>query len=81
VTQGVAIIGACWVIYPILYYTNTFNAQSFGAMTTAVYTATGEHYNTSMILTPDFRLNETALEIYGSPHVNHLAPLSLHDLH
>ncbi|EMF12399.1 OPT superfamily oligopeptide transporter [Sphaerulina musiva SO2202] len=68
VTQGVAIIFACWILYPILYYTNTFNAQKFGAMTTSVYTAAGKPYNASAILTPEFQLNQTALAERGAPH-------------
>lgn len=70
VTQGVAIIFACWILYPILYYTNTFNAQKFGAMTTSVYTAAGKPYNASAILTPEFQLNQTALAERGAPHVS-----------
>jgi len=73
VTQGVAIIFACWILYPILYYTNTFNAQKFGAMTTSVYTAAGKPYNASAILTPEFQLNQTALAERGAPHVSVLA--------
>ncbi|KAH7920260.1 OPT oligopeptide transporter [Leucogyrophana mollusca] len=54
-----------WIITPILYYTNTWNAQYLPLLSRSSFDNTGAHYNYSRILTPDNRLNLTAYEQYS----------------
>ncbi|OJJ49109.1 hypothetical protein ASPZODRAFT_13846 [Penicilliopsis zonata CBS 506.65] len=58
----------CWVLYPIIYFTNTMNAQTFAPMDTGTYTANGSTYDVTNILTASNTLNETAYAEYGSPY-------------
>jgi len=57
-----------WFLYPIMYFTNTMNAQSFAPMDTGTYTSNGSIYDPTMIMTDTFELNRTALAEYGRPY-------------
>jgi OPT family small oligopeptide transporter len=58
----------CWVLYPIIYYTNTMNAQAFAPMDTGTYTVNGSTYDVTAVLGADNELNETAFALYGNPY-------------
>lgn len=66
-TQCTGVFLAVWLLYPILYYTNVMDSQNFGAVSSKTYDSTGSTYNISRVLTPDFRLNQTAMDEYSRP--------------
>ncbi|KAI8865477.1 OPT family small oligopeptide transporter, partial [Ramicandelaber brevisporus] len=54
-----------WVITPILYYTNVWDAQRFPIYFWRTFDVYGNSYNTTRIITADLRLNETAYREYS----------------
>lgn len=64
---GGAIV-ACWMIYPIMYFTNTLKAQNFPPMSSGTFDVSGAKYKTSSVLTPQWSLNQTAMDAYSLPH-------------
>ncbi|EFX04527.1 isp4 protein [Grosmannia clavigera kw1407] len=59
---------ASWMIYPIMYFTNTLNALTFPPMSSGTFDQDGQRYNVSRVLTPNYRLNQTAMDEYSRPH-------------
>lgn len=66
--QFAGIFLAVWVLYPVLYYANVLDAQKYGAMSALTFDRNGNEYNVSRILTPDHKLNRTALGHYSEPY-------------
>ncbi|KAH9817762.1 OPT oligopeptide transporter protein [Teratosphaeria destructans] len=66
--QAGGIIFACWLLYPILYYTNTFGSKTFPAMSSNTFDEDGNPYNITRVMTPDYQLNQTAMDNYSQPH-------------
>ncbi|KAF7956268.1 hypothetical protein EAE96_005188 [Botrytis aclada] len=66
--QFIGAMLACWLIYPLLYFTNTLNAMNFPAMGSGTYDSTGASYNISRILNPDYTLNQEAMDAYSKPY-------------
>lgn len=64
---GGAVI-ACWMIYPIMYFTNTLNGLNFPPMSSGTFDSTGARYNISRVMTPDYKLNQTAMDEYSLPY-------------
>jgi hypothetical protein len=60
-------IFASWLVYPIMYFTNTMNALNFPAMNSGTFDESGNTYNISRIMTPEFTLNKTAMDAYSTP--------------
>ncbi|KAF9971262.1 hypothetical protein BGZ73_005825 [Actinomortierella ambigua] len=54
-----------WVLVPIAYYTNLWNAQLYPIMNAKLYTTTGELYDTMSILTPQRTLDIAKYTDYG----------------
>ena len=61
-------MGLCWFIYPIMYFTNALNALNFAPMSSGTWDNTGNQYNISRIMTPQFTLNQTAMDDYSKPY-------------
>lgn len=61
-------MGACWVIYPIMYFTNAINAKNFAPMSAGTWDSDGLKYNISRILNPDKTLNQAAMDAYSRPY-------------
>ncbi|KAK0725295.1 oligopeptide transporter 6 [Lasiosphaeris hirsuta] len=59
---------AVWLIYPIMYFTNTLNALNYPPMSSGTFDDQGQKYNISRILTPQYTLNQTAMDEYSLPH-------------
>ncbi|BGP57708.1 hypothetical protein JCM8202_005492 [Rhodotorula sphaerocarpa] len=57
----------CMIIFCAMYANNTWNAQSFPFLSQQLFFVNGSVFDQSLILTPDYKLNETALHIYGLP--------------
>ncbi|OZJ05396.1 hypothetical protein BZG36_01979 [Bifiguratus adelaidae] len=75
-TQLNMLIGfiGCYVLFTTVYYTNTWNAQSFPFLSQELYLWTPESsywnytiYNQSLILDSNNAINQTALQDYGLP--------------
>ncbi|TGO18930.1 hypothetical protein BPAE_0360g00010 [Botrytis paeoniae] len=66
--QFIGAMLACWLVYPLLYFTNTLNALNFPAMGSGTYDSTGTTYNISRILNPDYTLNQEAMDAYSKPY-------------
>ena len=66
--SGLFAVFLCYCLYPIIYYTNTMNAQNFAPMDTGTYTQNGSTYDIAAILTANNELNATALAEYGNPY-------------
>lgn len=60
-------IFTAWFLYPILYFTNTMNAQTFAPMSSGTWAEDGSEYNITRVVTADSRLNETAMAEYSQP--------------
>jgi hypothetical protein len=54
-----------WILTPIGYYLNWWNAQAFPISSYQIFTKEGYLYNVSNILDSQLHLNETAYNIYG----------------
>ncbi|ATZ50510.1 hypothetical protein BCIN_06g00120 [Botrytis cinerea B05.10] len=66
--QFIGAMLACWLIYPLLYFSNTLNALNFKAMGSGTYDSTGSSYNISRILNSDYTLNQEAMDAYSPPY-------------
>ncbi|KKA18217.1 hypothetical protein T310_7843, partial [Rasamsonia emersonii CBS 393.64] len=65
--QVAGAVFTCWLLYPILYFTNAMDALNFAPMSTATWDSSGQDYNISRIMTPEFTLNKTAMDAYSLP--------------
>ncbi|KAI9731219.1 MAG: hypothetical protein M1834_005412 [Cirrosporium novae-zelandiae] len=66
--QAAGALAASWVLYPIMYFSNTMNAKKFAPMSSGTWDASGAEYNISRILTSTHTLNQTAMDEYSTPH-------------
>lgn len=57
----------CWMICPTLYFTNTLDSQNYPPMSSDTFDLTGQSYNITRILTPEYTLNQTAMDAYSPP--------------
>ncbi|EJT75799.1 oligopeptide transporter 6 [Gaeumannomyces tritici R3-111a-1] len=58
---------ACWLIYPVMYFSNSLGALNYPPMSSGTFDSDGNKYNISRILTSDYTLNQTALDAYSRP--------------
>lgn len=58
----------CWVVYPIMYFSNMLQSRHFPPMSTDTWDESGNRYNISAVLNPDSTLNHTALALYSTPY-------------
>lgn len=54
-----------WVMVPIAYYTNVWNAKQYPILTSKLFTTDGYYYDTLSILTPAKNLDEGMYSAYG----------------
>jgi hypothetical protein len=57
----------CWFINPLMYFTNVLNAKNYPPMSSGTWDDTGVSYNISLVLTPQYTLNKTAMLDYSLP--------------
>ncbi|KAH7107250.1 OPT oligopeptide transporter [Auriculariales sp. MPI-PUGE-AT-0066] len=62
---GVGFVFFFWILTPILYYTNVWNAAYLPILSSDVFDNTGAYYDVYRILTPDMTFNETAYKEYS----------------
>jgi hypothetical protein len=63
VVGGLVIV--MWIIAPIAYYKNVFNSSYMPILSSSVFDNTGNIYNVSRILTPDFLFDKEAYHNYS----------------
>lgn len=56
-----------WFLYPVLYFTDTLDAYNFPPMSSNTFDSTGNRYNITAVLTPEYTLNQTAMDDYSIP--------------
>ena len=54
-----------WIITPILYYTNTWNAEKMPIVSNLVFDRQGDYYDPTRLLGDHWRLNRTVYHLYG----------------
>ncbi|KAG0005238.1 hypothetical protein BGZ80_005491, partial [Entomortierella chlamydospora] len=64
VNIGIGFFLIAWVIVPIAYYTDLWNAKLFPILTPALFRVNGQSYHATEVLTKG-QLNETLYEAYG----------------
>jgi hypothetical protein len=78
VNVGVGFIMFIYIILPICYWKfNTFDARKFPIFSNKLFTHTGQHYDTTKILTKDYDLNIDAYNKYGKLYLSPLFALSI----
>lgn len=59
---------AIWLIYPIMYFSNALQAKTFAPMSSGTWDKDGNTFNISRVLTPQYTLNQTAMDDYSMPY-------------
>lgn len=59
-----------YVITPLAYWLNLYNAKTFPIVSDGLFTSTGQSYNISAIIDPNFRLDIDAYEREGALHIS-----------
>lgn len=54
-----------WIMVPVAYYLNIWNAKMYPILTSKLFTVDGYYYDTLSILTPQKTLDETMYATYG----------------
>jgi len=65
INNQIGFIAICWILIPIGYFNNTWDAQSYTLLSTTVYQTNGQQYNPLQVLDPNEGLNVTAYNNYG----------------
>ena len=58
----------CWLLYPIMYFANTFGGQRFAPMSSGTWDKNGSKYDIALVLTSSYTLNQTAMDSYSNPY-------------
>ncbi|KAF5944170.1 hypothetical protein HYC85_018247 [Camellia sinensis] len=75
---GFGFILFIYIVVPICYWKfNTFDAQKFPIFSSQLFTSTGQKYDTTKILTPQYELNIPAYQSYGKLYLSPLFALSI----
>ncbi|KAF9899145.1 hypothetical protein BX616_003223 [Lobosporangium transversale] len=69
VNIGLGFVLIAWVMVPIAYYTNLWDAKKFPILTPSLFTTEGHHYDTKQILTNNV-LDEKKYQEYGSLRIS-----------
>ncbi|EGO04012.1 hypothetical protein SERLA73DRAFT_165539 [Serpula lacrymans var. lacrymans S7.3] len=57
----------CYIIFMVIYYTNTWNSLAFPMISTSIFSSNGSIYDQSAVFGSTFQLNQTALDEIGLP--------------
>ncbi|KAM0748112.1 peptide transporter MTD1 [Meredithblackwellia eburnea MCA 4105] len=60
-------VALCCILFTTMYANNVWNAQNFPFLSQLLFYQNGTEYNQTLILNPDYSLNQTALDIQGTP--------------
>ncbi|KAF9375804.1 hypothetical protein BGX21_003684 [Mortierella sp. AD011] len=69
VNIGIGFVTIAWIMVPIAYYTNLWDAKSYPVISSQLFKIDGNPYETSKILTNNI-LNETLYNGYGSLRIS-----------
>ena len=68
--MGIGFILVMYVVTPLAYWFNVYDAKTFPIFSKDLFTSTGEIYNISKIVNSDFRLDLQAYKEYGPLHLS-----------
>lgn len=75
---GIGFILFIYIIVPLCYWKfDTFDARKFPIFSNQLFTRTGQSYDTTKILTPQYDLNVAAYDSYGKLYLSPLFALSI----
>ncbi|XP_022973113.1 oligopeptide transporter 3-like isoform X4 [Cucurbita maxima] len=75
---GVGFVMFIYIVLPVCYWKfNTFDAHKFPIFSNKLFTRTGQKYDTTKVLTPEFELNVGAYNNYGKLYLSPLFALSI----
>ncbi|KAF2306061.1 hypothetical protein GH714_010799 [Hevea brasiliensis] len=75
---GIGFVMFIYIIVPLCYWKyNTFDARKFPIFSNQLFTSSGNKYDTTKILTPDYQLNVPAYDSYGKLYLSPLFALSI----
>ncbi|XP_023520808.1 oligopeptide transporter 3-like isoform X3 [Cucurbita pepo subsp. pepo] len=75
---GVGFVMFIYIVLPVCYWKfNTFDARKFPIFSNKLFTRTGQKYDTTKVLTPEFELNVAAYNNYGKLYLSPLFALSI----
>ncbi|KAJ6304563.1 hypothetical protein OIU77_018259 [Salix suchowensis] len=78
VNVAVGFIMFIYIILPVCYWKyNTFDARKFPIFSNQLFTSSGQKYDTTKILTPEFQLNIPAYDSYSKLYLSPLFALSI----
>ncbi|XP_034898206.1 oligopeptide transporter 3 [Populus alba] len=78
VNVAVGFIMFIYIIVPVCYWKyNTFDARKFPIFSNQLFTSSGQKYDTTKILTPEFQLNIPAYDSYSKLYLSPLFALSI----
>jgi hypothetical protein len=55
-----------WIITPMFYYSNIWEAKTMPIMSVSIFDNDGYFYNVTKILDKNLQFNETAYQLYGN---------------
>lgn len=67
---AVGFVLVMYVITPVAYWLNVYKARTFPIFSDGLFTSTGQSYNISAIIDPNFRLDIDAYEREGPLHIS-----------
>lgn len=59
-----------YVLTPIVYWNNVYDAKTFPIISSGVFLKTGHNYNTLQLLTSQFTFDEASYTYYGKQHLS-----------
>ncbi|XP_059663535.1 oligopeptide transporter 3-like [Cornus florida] len=78
VNVGIGFIMFIYIIIPLCYWKfDTFDSRKFPIFSNQLFTTTGNKYDTTKILTPNYDLNIAAYDSYGKLYLSPLFALSI----
>ncbi|CAF4549597.1 unnamed protein product, partial [Didymodactylos carnosus] len=66
----------CWILVPLVYYTDTWNSKALPIGTSQLYRSDGSIYDVNAVLDSNSRLNITAYKQYGTVRLSAMFVLS-----
>ncbi|KAJ4850720.1 Oligopeptide transporter 3 [Turnera subulata] len=75
---GIGFVMFVYIIIPLCYWKyNVFDSRKFPIFSNQLFTGTGQKYDTTKILTPDYKLNIAAYNSYSKLYLSPLFALSI----
>lgn len=65
-----------YIIMPIAYWGNVYNARTFPIYSSGLFQANGQEYDVDGVVGDDFKLDVVAYEKYGQVHISTIFALT-----